>query len=572
VLDKQPESTLASSQVYRNVYDADAAIVGLYGKLMGLAKQYVVLNELRGDLMEVTDNADAYLREINLHKESVDNPYANPRPFYAVINDCNDVLKNFNIMLATNKLKVADYQQRYSDVGCLRSWLYLQVGIHWGNVPYVTDPLETIDAVNDPSKYPILPLNTLLDSLINFTNGLPFLSPYPTGTNINVNLITTLDSWVTKRFFIDKYNLLGDLYLWKGNYTMAGNNYRLLMEHTGYDLDNPNGLYSNGDQYFQQFRQPYASVTNNNDLCVGYIRGHETDQYSLVENNTQGWRSMFARPVDQLYLQQWLWVLPYSSNFSPTDPFIDLFSNRGGSYLVKPSQQAMDNWNSQTQKNGFPFDERGNFTWKTLDGQPVIMKYLYNYVDPVSYQPLSVLSKNGQWFIWRAAGVHLHFAECANRDGHPTLAYALLNNGIGPTYDPTPTAGTGRDVTNIQNTLTYPSPYNFDARDGDYPTYRAPWYRNGGVRGDAYVQPVVLPAGDSTKPVEDALLNEGALELAYEGYRWPDLLRITLRRNDPSVLANAVYNKLRKDNIPGASDVFVRLNNRQNWYLPFRWK
>src|SRR4051794_18403371 len=93
VLDKQPVDALAASQVYRDVYDADAAIVGLYGKLMGLAKQYVVLNELRGDLMEVTDNADGYLREINLHKVSADNPYASPRPFYALINDCNDILK-----------------------------------------------------------------------------------------------------------------------------------------------------------------------------------------------------------------------------------------------------------------------------------------------------------------------------------------------------------------------------------------------------------------------------------------------------------------------------------------------
>ncbi len=522
VLDKLPQETLTSSQVYRNVYDADAAIVGLYGKLMGLAKQYVVLNELRGDLMEVTANADSYLREINTFNVSADNPYANPRPFYALINDCNDVLKNFNIMVAANKLKVSEYQQRYSDVGALRSWLYLQLGIHWGQVPYVTDPLETVDAVKDASKYPLLPFNALLDSLINFTSSLPFLSPYPTGANINVNLITTLDGSITKRFFIDKYNLLGDLYLWKGDYKNAASNYRALMEHTGYDLDNPNGLYSNGDQFYQEFRQAYASVSDNNDLCVGYIRGHEMDQYSLVENNNQGWRSMFARPIDKLFLQQMVWALPFSSNFSPTDPFIDLFSNRGGSYLVMPSQVAINNWNSQTQLNGFPFDERGNFTYKILDGQPVIMKYLYSYVDPVSYMPLNVLTKNGQWFLGRAAEVHLHFAEAANRAGYPKLAAALLNQGISITYDTSTLSG--RDVTNLQNTLMYDDPFKFDARNGQYPTYRGDWYRNGGIRSDAYLTKVNFPGGDSTIPVENALLAEGALETAYEGYRWSDLL------------------------------------------------
>ena len=569
VLDKQPVDTLAASQVYRNVYDADAAIVGLYGKLMGLAKQYVVLNELRGDLMEVTDNADGYLREINLHKVSADNPYANPRPFYALINDCNDVLKNFDVMLAGNKLKTVEYQQRYSDVGALRSWLYLQLGIHFGSVPYVTDPLETIDAVKDPSKYPLLTFNQLLDALIAFTSKLPFLAPYPTGSGVNTNLITYVDATSTQRFFIDKYNLLGDLNLWRGNYTAAASYYRLLMEHTGYDLDNPNSLYSGGDQFYQEFRQAYASVSNNNDLCVGYVRGREMDQSSLIENNTQGWRSMFSRTQDYMFRQQWLWVLPFNSNFSPANPFIDLFSNQGGSYLVKPSQTAIDNWDIQTQANGFPFDARKNFTVKTINGQPVIMKYLYNYVDGNSLVPINLLAKNGQWFLGRVASVHLHFAEAANRDGCSKLAYALVNQGISNTFDTSTAAG--RDVTNMQNTFGYKDPYKFDARNGEYPRYRGDWYRNGGIRGCAYVtrNPVV---GDSVISIENSIAAEGALELAYEGYRWPDLLRIALRRGDPSFLANAVADKLKKDNVAGAEEVRARLGNPGNWYLPFKWK
>lgn len=573
VLDKLPETTLASSQVYNNLNDADAAVVGLYGKLMGLAKQYVVLNELRADLMEVTDNADGYLREINQHKVSADNPYANPRPFYALINDCNDVLKHFNIMRAQNKLKTAEYQQRYSDVGALRSWLYLQLGIHWGTVPYVTDPLETVDALQDGTKFPKLPFNALLDSLIAFTSQLPFTAPYPTGVGVNINLVTTVDGNLTQRFFIDKYNLLGDLNLWRGNYTVAASWYRNILEHNGYDLDNPNSLYTGGDQYYQEFRQAYADVTNHNDLCVGYIRGQEMNKYALIESNTQGWRSMFSRTQDALFRQQMLWVLPFSSNFSPADPFIDMFSNSGGSYLLKPSQAAMDNWNAQKQENGFPYDARGSFTWKMIGGQPVIMKYLYNYVDGSSLLPISLLTKNGQWFLGRVADVHLRFAEAANRDGRSKLAYAFVNKGIGSTFD-TSTAS-GRDVTNMQNTLPDSSyghgVYAFDARNGDYPRYRGDWYRNAGIRGCAYVTKNAV-VGDSVLSIENSIVAEGALELAYEGYRWPDLLRIALRRNDPSFLANAVADKLKKDNIPGAEDVRSRLGNMSNWYLPFKWK
>ena len=65
---------------------------------MKLAKQYMLWNELRGDLMDITSNSDQYLRQISEHTVTVDNPYINPQPFYDVIINCNDALKNFTIM------------------------------------------------------------------------------------------------------------------------------------------------------------------------------------------------------------------------------------------------------------------------------------------------------------------------------------------------------------------------------------------------------------------------------------------------------------------------------------------
>jgi hypothetical protein len=472
-------------------------------------------------------------------------------------------------MLKDKKFNESEYQQRYSDVGALRCWLYLQLGIHWGNVPYVTDPLETIDAVKDPSKFPVLTFNQLLDSLISFSNALPFSRPYPMGATINTGLITTYDGFNTRRFFIDKFTLLGDLNLWRGNYTIAASSYRLLMEHVGYDLDSPNGLYTNGDQFFQAFRQPFAEVAGNNDLCVGYIRFREADINSLIDNNNQGWRSIFARSQDNLWLQQWVWSLPFNSNFAPENPFINLFSNRGGSYLLKPSNAAISNWNTQTQANGFPFDARGNFSWRTFNGQPVVAKYLYNYLDASSFLPVNPLKKDGRWFLNRSANVHLHFAEAANRDGRRRIAYALLNNGISTTFDPTPGVS-GRDVTNIMNTLYEPFPYNFDARNGEVPRFRADWHRNAGIRGNARVVATGVTGADSTLSIENALIEENALELAFEGHRWGELVRIALRRNDPSFLADKVYNKLLKAGNSNAAAVRAKLMTQSNWYLPFK--
>jgi hypothetical protein len=81
---------------------------------------------------------------------------------------------------------------------------------------------------------------------------------------------------------------------------------------------------------------------------------------------------------------------------------------------------------------------------------------------------------------------------------------------------------------------------------------------------------VAVPASDSLMTIETALIKETALEDGFEGTRWADLLRVALRRNDPAFIADKVYDKLRKDNVPGADAVRAKLMDKSNWYLPFK--
>lgn len=542
ILDVKPRDVLVDENMYQNVYDADAVIMGIYGKLMNLSETYVVLNELRADLTSVTNNASSDLVEINEHRVSSNNAYANPRPFYEVILSCNDALKNFRSMQQQNKLNTEQFSTRYSDVMAVRTWVYLQLGIHFGSVPYVTDAMETVKEVKNLNTAPRISFDELLTKLIADLTDVPYLAQYPTGTS----LITTVDGWNTEKFFINKKILLAQLHLWKNNYLQAATLFKEVLEGggaTGYD----------------QYRIRYADVIDHNDLSVGYTRYYEWDENSLVNNNNQGWRSIFARGQDAIFNWEWVWFLPFSKDFAPANPFIDLFSNRGGKYLLKPSKLAIDYWNNQEQKNDFPYDARGKkFTWQLLDGQPVVVKYLYNYLDGNTYQPIDPLTKNGKWLLYRAAAMHLEYSEAANRDGYVGLAYALTNSGI-----------------NINGGSTYqtPEPYRFDARIINTPTYRGPWHRNIGIRGRAMVKSDTLPAGtvaDSILAMENQIIREGALELAYEGKRWSDLLRVALRRNDAAFLADKVYEKLLREGNGQAAAVRNKLMNRDNWYLPFR--
>jgi hypothetical protein len=222
-----------------------------------------------------------------------------------------------------------------------------------------------------------------------------------------------------------------------------------------------------------------------------------------------------------------------------------------------------------------------------INGQPVIMKFLYNYLG-TNNLPVNVFSKQGKWFLSRTASLHLHFAEAANRAGNDKIAYALTNRGIAFTYDPFPGAPTNRDVSNIHQTFL-PPPYDFDARFGEAPRYRAPWYRNQGIRGRAGLKEVPIdsaryfnmsvpaprPLTDAEglkNAVEDIIIAEDALELAYEGERWPDLLRVAIRRNNPAFIADKIYNKLLKSGLSSgaASQARAKLMSK-NWFLPFKW-
>ena len=167
--------------------------------------------------------------------------------------------------------------------------------------------------------------------------------------------------------------------------------------------------------------------------------------------------------------------------------------------------------------------------------------------------------------------MHLHFAEAANRVGKYRLASGLLNSGIAGAY---PAPPPGLDVSYSHNTLWEPYPFNFDARNSGgsgVPFFRADWYRNIGVRARANIQDIVVPAGDSLLTIENGLINEGALENAFEGTRWPDLVRVALRRNDRAFSADKIYSKLLKDGTPNAGAIRTKLMTPANWYLPFTW-
>jgi starch-binding outer membrane protein, SusD/RagB family len=540
--DIQPEDALQQDQVYQNIYDADGAILGIYGQFTGLADRYILLNELRADLLDVTPNANIYLKQLSTHTVTPDNPYADPRPFYKVINNCNDALKNFDIMHQKKLLDDNQYYQRYTDIGILRCWLYLQLGIHYGTIPYVTDPIANVNDLADASKFPKLTFDQLLDQLIAFTEAIPKQYLDQNTSAASPTLIMATASYVVKdgvsKFFIHRRSFLGDLNLWKGNYLKAASYYKDAME-TG---TNTVASADFGTTIYDTYRVGNDNSGRNTLLTIGTINP---------------WQNIFSNPLAESETNfERMWTLPLDQIYS-VNPFINIFSASAG-YLAKPSVLSINNWDNQVRSDGGLGDRRGlNASYRISGGKPEVLKYTSKF------NPLTPLStQTGIWLLYRAATLHLRFAEAANLQGRNQLAGVLINDGLYTGYANKPATYNG--VPDVY-------PFNFDGSKG---TVNGVWYRNIGIRGRAVDQNVTFDPNNLTTDTENKIIDEDALETAYEGYRWADLLRIALRRQgtDPNYLANKIGAKFDAAGSVDAAAVRARLADKANWYLPFKWQ
>lgn len=540
---------------YQDLADADRAILGVYGQFTTLAEQVVILNELRADLMDVTSNATPDLESLNQNQVDADNAWVSPLKFYAVINSCNDVLSNFDKMLAENKITRDEYDERYSDIGALRCWIYLQLLNIYGSVPYITEPLVNLSDVN---KYLGQRQNAdqLLPQLIAFMESLPSLEDYIYSDLIN----GTPNGYSLEPMFVSKRVVLGDLYLSNNQYAEAAHYYRQVLA-----TDEQSGNLNMRRQRYRLYNYAFTSTSGEPSWYAIIFRdGHIEDQNGLI--NT--WDDIFydattTRKGSTRAAFERIWCIPFDDKLEPVNPFTTLFEG----FQLKASDYAKDSLWSKPMRNQFPYDARG--LGGSYSGTGQITKYSGRNSSS------SLGRQHGFWMLYRAAGLHLRYAEAANRAGYPYLAWCFLNNGIrNARYRYTKTDGSFYPddscyVTGTSPFDPYPIEYRFDAR------YPREWEQNAGVRGRVFMPAINFPAGlttmDSIQWLEKQIVREAALELAFEGQRWGDLVRIARRMNKEGrdgyhyLFDENIKKKYDRANTPAPA--FVA--DEASWYLPF---
>lgn len=540
-----------------NAVDTIYSVTGIMDKMQILADRTILLGELRGDLVTLTDYAPANVRQIAEFNVDDDNIYNSPRDYYAVINNCNYFIAKADTALKNNRNQYI-FMREFAAVKAFRAWTYLQLALNYGQVRFVTKPILTKQDADRETDYPMLEIAPLCDELINDLKPLvpEYATEYP-----SYGSIAGVD---TRLSYFPLYILLGELNLWAGHYEEAALNY-------------------------------YKYISTRNGLNSYYYTDIDRATWGVTQQTTWNqWRS--SRTGWNSYMKQGELItqIPISSEYdSVPNPYFNqlrtLYNSReDNDYHVSivPSARMVEISEAQDYcmvtssqdtiivPKGLSYHQSGDLRLAASWSETEDYKGKNNEI--LTYQYINKYNSRDVR-IWRRTMVYLHMAEALNHAGYPRFAFKILEQGVNNSVIKKDVLSAYRTVKDslFINQFVFPDgQYVVDENDkewcqmGIHSRGSGNAHANDGYKLPSYTTPDSV--AKQQEYVDSLILDEGALEFAFEGQRFYDLMRMALRRNDTGFLADRVY--ARKGNGTKDADIKKDLTNKNNWYLNWNGK
>lgn len=505
------------SQASDSVY----SVVGILSKLQKVADKVVLFGEVRADLCVENDYTSEQLRELLQSDFSAGNPLTSYREYYSVINNCNYYLAHADTSVLVSNQKVL--LKEHAVVKAIRAWTYLQLALTYGEVPFYTKPILKVSDAEE--SYPKKGLQDIVDYFI------PDLEPYVDTEHPSYGPIYSISS---DRFFFPVRLVLADLYLWRQDYASAARLYaEYLARHqlpTGSGTTSVSALNKSDEvrslTYWTAFTSP--NVDENITLIP------------MAETKLEGTKSNL------------------SNIFSSTDENDEHFE-------ITPSTRYEELCAAQDYAYAVDAKTLKHLTCGDL-------RYYVNY--PSRFVSADVRNakstlfdeeerlvqskyQGGNVFVYRVGTIWLRYAECVNRLGDSRTAFDVLKKGGMMTLvDDVPVFEVSENTEAVN--------LGIHAR-GCGAAFRNTMYEFPDTADAAVAEQ--FPQERLTEYVEDLILDEMALETAFEGHRFYDLMRVATRRSNPAYLADKVAHR---DGDKAAADeaLYTRLLEPANWYVP----
>jgi len=356
---------------------------------------------------------------------------------------------------------------------------------------------------------------------------------------------------VSSKYFFPIHFVLGDLYLWRGtlngttaDYEKAATEYHTLMFK--------NNLIINGEL---DANKPNLPTTNS------------TISYWLPVNNTissnanLNWMKSFLFSSPEV-----ITVLACPTMYGQKY-YLDSLNNQ---HRIVPSAIAISNWDNQTyylspaSNSQGDLRKYGSISYSDATNSKVTSDYTFPGVTSDSYLIYKYKAYQQDVVIYRSGLLYLRYAEAINRLNKPKSAFAVLKYGLNSS-----TMFNEKIVPTSEKGSQVPEYMAFgDSRFKNNVGIRMRGLGNMNIDTTFYAFHKQATMNDSVLYVEDLIQKELALETAFEGNRFHDLMRFTLRRIKNGEGTEAyLADKVAAKHTDNKEAIRTKLKTIDNWYL-----